>query len=153
MRRKKSVNNLFYYQIHLIFITEDCNPKGVPRYKPSQPSFMLQTQSKSSECLIRAISGQLIKMQREPGLLAGRGKDISKRPLKQIIVSVEQLTPASGCPREELYRWRVSRWSICHRVGRRLSNSGEVFLSSLQEDWDCLLLQPQNTPLIAGPMS
>lgn len=63
MGRGKSVHNLFYYQIHFIFITEDCNPKGVPRYKPAQPFFMLQTQSKSSEWLIRAISGQLVKMQ------------------------------------------------------------------------------------------
>lgn len=60
---------------------------------------------------------------------------------------------ASGCPREQSwYRWRVSRWSICHRVGRRLWNSGGVFLS-LQKDWDFLLPQPQNTPLVAGPMS
>lgn len=58
---------------------------------------------------------------------------------------------ASGCPREELYRWRVSRWSICHRVGRKWWNSGDVFLSSsLHKDWDCLLLQTQNTPLVAG---
>lgn len=58
---------------------------------------------------------------------------------------------ASGCPREELYRWRVSSWSICHRVGRKLWNSGDVFLSSsLHKDRDCLLLQTQNTPLVAG---
>lgn len=82
MRRAKSVNNLFYYQIHFIFISEDCIPKGVPRYKPAQPSFMLQTQSKSSEWLMNAISGQVVKMQREPGLLAERGKGISKYPLK-----------------------------------------------------------------------
>lgn len=37
MRGGKSVNYLFNYQIPFIFITEGCNPKVVPRYKPAQP--------------------------------------------------------------------------------------------------------------------
>lgn len=61
-----SLNNLFDYQIHLIFITEDYNPEGVSRYKSAQPCHpLLQPQRESSAWLMERVWGQLLSKCKE----------------------------------------------------------------------------------------